>query len=302
MTTPPDTRGLFKSAAAYARLQAVYDANLAAWPIAYEIRWVETRLGLTQVIMAGRADGLPVVVFHGWGGNSSSALDEYDLRLLAEHFRLYFPDTPGQSGRSTPNVPEPEWPGYGMWAADVLDGLGLATAYVMGMSGGGYLTLVLAAYAPDRVRAGLAVSPAGLAKPHISLARGWAAIWALLTPNERTVGGFMRSLQSPRGPRDRQDAFGRQMTAVFATVKQMPQTPEALPDAALAKIRAPLVMMVGADDTTWHTDVLLARAQALIPQVVIERPEKAGHAIGVDVPGVMERRAIDLFEGVAKGE
>ncbi|NJR12540.1 hypothetical protein HC776_01240 [bacterium] len=103
---------VYKSPAAHQTMMDFYDSRLAKWPIPYETRFVETRHGRTHVIVCGQADAPPLMIFHGWGANASAIYLEYDLVRLGQSFRLYLPDTIGQTGRSAPNRPVKDGPAY----------------------------------------------------------------------------------------------------------------------------------------------------------------------------------------------
>src|SRR5688572_31406189 len=127
---------MYKSVQGYQTCMESYDRALKEWTVPFESRYISTRHGRTHVIICGSEDAPPLVIYHGWGGSSAGAKDEYNLPELGKTFRLYFVDTIGQPGRSAPNRPPTTGAAYGEWALDVLDGLSLAHVYMAGISGG----------------------------------------------------------------------------------------------------------------------------------------------------------------------
>lgn len=122
-------------------------------------KWIDTEDGRTHLLTAGDPSNLPVVVFQG--GNITNPVTLAWFQALADEYYLIAPDTPGQPGMtSTEELPE-----YGPWAVEVLDGLKLDTAAMIGASHGAGVLLETAAHAPDRVETAALVVPAGFGTP-----------------------------------------------------------------------------------------------------------------------------------------
>lgn len=121
--------------------------------------WVDTRVGRTHVLTAGDPDASPVVVLQG--SSITNPVTLAWVQGLADEYRLVAPDTPGQPGKSTATAP----PEYGGWVVDLLDGLGLDRAAMLGVSHGGGVLLEAAAHAPDRITVAALVVPAGFGTP-----------------------------------------------------------------------------------------------------------------------------------------
>ncbi len=120
MSKIPD---FYKSEAGYATIQRSYDQSLAAWPIAPESILVDTRIARTHILMVGDRDKPALFYFHGWNGNAGGNHTELDLQRLTEHYCVYLPDTPGQTGRSEAVRHDTRANAYADWAQDILDEL-----------------------------------------------------------------------------------------------------------------------------------------------------------------------------------
>ena len=114
MVKPPDNSSLYKSAESYQRVMAHYDACFRRMGVAYETRYVDTRFGLTHVIVSGSKNDKPVVLWHG-GNANSTAWAEW-IPALASVYRVYAVDTIGEMGKSAPSRPSRTGPAYGQWA------------------------------------------------------------------------------------------------------------------------------------------------------------------------------------------
>lgn len=155
--------------------------RLARLGIEVEEVKVDTRHGPTNVLVAGPPDAPPVLCFHGAMATAPAALVQ--IPALAKHFRIYFPDTVGQPGRSDER--RLDWQGdeHGYWALDVIDQLGFESVTAFGVSLGGYVILRLASVAPERVERAVLWAPGGLIKP--PLLPMFGLIWHGLAYNLR---------------------------------------------------------------------------------------------------------------------
>jgi pimeloyl-ACP methyl ester carboxylesterase len=120
-----------------------------------ESLWVDTHAGPTHCLVAGDEHFPPLLVFQG--GNVTTPVTLAWVQSLADDYRLIAPDTPGEPGKSAAERPA----NYGAWVVDVLDGLNLDAAPMVGLSHGAGVVLEAAAVASDRVTAACLVVPAG---------------------------------------------------------------------------------------------------------------------------------------------
>jgi pimeloyl-ACP methyl ester carboxylesterase len=102
-------------------------------------------------------------------------------------YRVYAPDTVGQPGRSTPTRPPHVGPAFGHWLIDVMDGLDINQAVVVGWSLGGRIVIKLGGLVPERLTRAVLVSPMGF-----KVLR--AGLFARLLP----VAFSLRSLQGDK--------------------------------------------------------------------------------------------------------
>ena len=89
---------LYCSPEGEAELAAAYDRTRVALPFPTEERVVATRFGTAHVLAAGPAAAPPLLLWHGAAAPAPYMLASFPQ--LAEHFRVYAPDTPCQG----------EWP------------------------------------------------------------------------------------------------------------------------------------------------------------------------------------------------
>lgn len=140
----------------------------------------------------GRPAGPPVVFLHGFGAD----LLTWSLCLgpLARDYRLVALDLPGH-GRTHPDVGDGTLAFMTGWLDEALDGLGLASAHLVGHSMGARIALGFVLSHPARVRSLSLIAPAGLGGdfPHDALS-------AFLDANSpQAAEALARRLLGPRG-------------------------------------------------------------------------------------------------------
>lgn len=151
--------------------EAEIDAFIAAWqerfaaaaaaeaPAAPEPERVETEFGPIQVLESGPAEGEPLVLLHGFGGD---LLSFFLLQpLLALRCRTLALDLPGHGG-STKTLKGADAAALAAVVDAVMTARSMPVAHLFGHSLGGAVALALTERNPARVSALTLVSPAGL--------------------------------------------------------------------------------------------------------------------------------------------
>ena len=152
---------IYKRPEGEAEIRALYEEALAGLGLGYESLTIRTRLGDIHVLTLGPEGAPPIVFLPG-----ANALNPTCLKWflpLAERHRLHAPDIVGQPGFSAQTRPSPKGDGHAFWAGDVLDGLGLKRAPLVGLSYGAAVAIRTMGVAPERVSKAALVSPAGIA-------------------------------------------------------------------------------------------------------------------------------------------
>ncbi|GAB4198009.1 MAG: alpha/beta fold hydrolase [Roseiflexaceae bacterium] len=292
MPTPP----FYRSQAGYKAVMERYDAAVAAGPVPYESHMVATRHGDTHVLVGGPAKAPPLVLFHGWNGSASSI--GADFPFLFEGYRVYMPDIIGHCGRSAPTRLETAGPGYAEWGGDVLDALGLTQVVMVGISGGGWMTLKIAAHHPARVSRAVAISTDGLALAQMgSIMAGAmpAAIW----PNKSTVRRFYRFITSQQAAYNVKAAerFCDDMLLLLKHYKTQ-SNPGMISDEELGRISSPTLVLMGEDERMFPPQASLLRAHARIPGLVAaDLVPAAGHLMTADQPVLLRQKVLAFLKG-----
>jgi pimeloyl-ACP methyl ester carboxylesterase len=252
---------LFKSDDAKVTLLRWFERFRAQLTVPTESRTVTTRFGDTHVLIGGPADAPALVVLHGALASSAHVLVE--LAPLLERFRVYSVDVIGQSVKSADTQISVANNDYGRWLVEVLDGLGLASADVLGVSWGGFVAIRLAACAPRRIDRLALLVPAGMINGPV-----WAGLtkmaWPLWTyrlrPSPRRLERLLRHLlTTPDGD------WAAYLGDAFRLYHLQMRVPALARPEELAGFTRP-TLVIGADrDLYFPGAQLLARAAELFP-------------------------------------
>jgi 2-hydroxy-6-oxonona-2,4-dienedioate hydrolase len=256
-------KSIFKSDEARSGLVEWHRRLTAGLPVATESRTVNTTFGATHVLVGGPVDGPPLVMLHGALANSALLLRE--LAPLLDTFRVHAVDIVGQSAMSADRRLSVGREEYGRWIAQVMDGLELPQANVVGVSWGGFVGIRLAAAAPERISRLALLVPAGVVKSPVSswFRMGWPMTRYLMNPGPDRLARFMDTLLTT--PDESWSGYLGEAFLAFDLSMKVPvrATPE-----ELRGFQAP-TFVLGADaDLSFPGAALLARARELFPNLV----------------------------------
>ncbi|REK91888.1 alpha/beta fold hydrolase [Streptomyces inhibens] len=263
---------IYKSEAGASEIQRRYREELHTWPVPAEHMRVPTREGETFVVVSGPEDAPPVLLLHGSGANTTMWRD--DITSWARHFRTYAVDLIGEPGLSAPSRPPLASDAYALWLDDVLEGLGITSASIVGVSLGGWLALDYATRRPERVTRLALLCPGGLGRQKV----GWLVKALLLRPFGRW--GMRRSARKVAGldtPQAR-----RVLDHLVLTFTQFKPRTERLPvfsDDALGRLTVPVLVTVGGRDAMFDSQETARRVRQCVPQATVNLLPEVGHAI-----------------------
>jgi pimeloyl-ACP methyl ester carboxylesterase len=286
----------FSSEESRARFVAAYDAALAEWPARFEEIDVPTRLGPTHVIASGAADAPPLLLLPSFAG--TAMVWRLNAEALSRRFRLYAVDVIGQPGKSLANRPLRNRD-YAPWLADLMDGLGVARASIVGCSFGAFLALNQALATPDRVERVVLISPAGTFASQYWKLTYAMRIRAPLLRLMRRISGAQRApsladLGPRRLPRDMKWAALIGVT-MAERAKVSVTNPTVFSRAQLRAIRAPTLLLIGDKETLYDPQAMLRLAQTRMPGLHGAIVPDADHIAAMAQPDDVNARIVDFL-------
>ncbi len=250
---------------------SAYEAILQHWPIPYQLMKIPTTYGETTAIVSG-ADDLPaLILLHG--SSSNSAMWIGDVEALSMHYRVFAVDIIGECGFSAESRPDHKSDHYGVWLEEVMMHFNLMRATVIGNSLGGWMSLQLAKYRPNRIIALVLLAPSGLAPARLSfvlkaipltLMGSWGA-----NKLNQIVYGQEKIPEEARG-------FGNLIMKHFKPrIGSLP----VLTDSELKKLKMPILYIGGEKDTLLHSQDSAKRLQQLLPHAITRIVPNTGHVL-----------------------
>lgn len=263
---------IYRSDAAAQQISERYRDHLATWPIPCEHRRIPTREGETFVVVSGPPDGPPLVLLHGSGANTSTW--KGDIAAWSGRFRTYAIDLIGEPGFSAPSRPVLDSDEHARWLDEVLDGLGVEAAAVIGMSLGGWVALDYAIRRPGRVLRLALLCPGGIGRQTPGRLFG-----AMLTiPFGQW--GRRRSVVRVTGLADPAYApLLDELTRTFGLFEPRTERLPVFPDRMIGAVTVPVLVIVGARDVMFDSSETAERAQRGFPDVRVHVLPGVGHAV-----------------------
>lgn len=104
-------------------------------------------------------NGEPILLLHGWGGNTGSLKPICDI--LKRQFTTYSLDLPGFGRSFIPEIPW-ETQNYGLFIKEFLDNFGIEKVNLIGHSFGGKIGIWIASHYPFIIKRLVLIAPSGI--------------------------------------------------------------------------------------------------------------------------------------------
>ncbi|GAB4480305.1 MAG: alpha/beta hydrolase [Anaerolineae bacterium] len=283
-----------------------YDAELARLSdhIPLETLTVPTRCGPTHLIAAGPEAARPVMLIIGLGG--CSLVWFHQIVRLAERFRVYTPDTPGQPGRSAAARPGHRGPDFGWWVEDMLDGLHLPAVSLVGWSLGARIAIKACSVMPERVERLSLICPIGLGRVRLGLTLQVLPIAFGAADRQARMRRILAGLLSGSGAAAMRPDLAnvlewfalvgehyRQEGLSTGTAMLFP-----LPSDELAACTMPTQLLVGENEALFRAEAVVAHARRHLPNLhhVCQIPG-AGHLAAYEAPQTVNEHLEGFMSG-----
>ncbi len=148
---------VYRSEKAANKIRSTYDELLKQWGIPVKELMVSTMYGSTHIIITGKEDGKPLLMFHGVG-DDSALMWIYNAKALGEYYKLYAIDTIGGPGKSL--MSEKYNTSYDdvIWIDEIMNYFNLEKSSIIGVSHGGYLVQLYSLYRQEKIDKAISVS------------------------------------------------------------------------------------------------------------------------------------------------
>jgi len=268
---------IYRSSEGAREVARLYTQVLESLPPTSQQRRLDTSHGSTFVVCSGPVDAPPVLLLHGSLANSATWMRE--AIAWSKRLRLHAIDMIGEPGNSAQARPPLDSDAYADWLEQVMQGLSLERAHIVGISLGGWLALDFAVRRPERVSALALIAPGGIGRQRNILP--WVLPLQLLGSfgKRKIRQRILGSLPDPpaTGPGR---TFAEMMRAISQHTRPRLETLPLLSDAALGSIAVPLLVVLGGRDVLLDSNQTYARVRALLPHARVDYRPTARHHPG----------------------
>jgi pimeloyl-ACP methyl ester carboxylesterase len=282
----------YKSEKAEAELFGYYDAILRNWPVPCAEKTVETPHGRTHVLLCGREDGRPLVLFHGTGNNS--LMWRYNVERLGKEFRLYLVDTVNDAGKSEAAAGFDAATGYTAWIRELLDALEIKKASFLGHSKGGWIALNTAVAMPERVEKVVLLAPAAGINEKLDPKFMRKSLAVGLFPSVRNVTAYLRYMSGTGKPVNAQ--YAGYLSRLIRGTRNRIIRHRRFTDEELAGIGSPVLLLFGENEVCMDYRAVIERAKRLIGNLRVHIVPGAGHGLQGDKPEEVDSRILKFLK------
>jgi pimeloyl-ACP methyl ester carboxylesterase len=210
-----------------------------------------------------------------------------DAAQWSAHFRVYAVDMIGEPGLSAPSRPPLASDAYMRWLDDVLEGLSLSRASLVGVSLGGWLALDYATRRPERVESLALLCPGGVGRQRITflfqvMALRMLGSWGRRKLREIVFGRAPAKL--PPGAR----AFVDFVSLIHANFRPRRVKLPVFRDEALRRLSMPLLAIVGGKDVLVDSAGTKRRLERNVPHAEVHYLPEAGHFIAGQTATILD--------------
>jgi pimeloyl-ACP methyl ester carboxylesterase len=208
---------------------------------------------------------------------------------LSDTLRIYAVDTNGQPGRSLPNQ-KLTASNSSDWITEVLDGLGIQKAHLVGVSLGGWLALNFAIHKPGRTARVVLLDPAASFEK-MSAAFLWHSFLPImLYPTRAGLIKYFRWMT--QGYLVSRDWGELMLQGILNTRPQPPIRAVVFTDSELRSVKVPVQVLIGGKSVIYDPQRAFQRARQLIPGVQAEIIPDASHAINAEQAELVNGRIL----------
>jgi pimeloyl-ACP methyl ester carboxylesterase len=287
--------GRFRSDDAKQRFDRAYDAALASWGVETSGLDIPTEYGVTRVNRCGATTGTPIVLLPSMLATSTSWAP--NIAALGEGHPIYAIDVICDAGRSTQERPVRDGHDLQRWFDDLLVGLQIDVAHVVGLSFGAFIALNQSLRSPAKLRSVTAIEPPG------AITRGRLRLLLTFVRSgiRRTDRDFERVITALGNGRRPPPEVVDVLHCGFRGYKLALPFAKLLTDDELRSMLTPTLLLFGAESPMSDGTRAVDRAKRLLPHVEAELVARTAHTPPMEAPDVVNARILRFVAEVEAG-
>jgi len=287
--------GRFKSERTRAHFQSVYQAAMAQLPACESIDVPTSFVTVRAYRFDGPSAGPPVVLLPG--RNASTPMWQVNIPALLKHRTVIGIDLLGEAGMSVQDKPITGPEDEAQWLDDVLAGLGLEHAHLMGVSIGGWTAVNYAVRRPGRAASLTLLDPVLTFAPIPAKALLVSA--GVFLPVPESVRRKAFSWISGGVEVDESLSEAALISAGSTDYVLRKAMPKLFTDDQLRSLDLPVLALIAGRSVMHDAARATARARNLLSSGHVELWPDASHAINGEYPAQIAKTAATFWDGVS---
>lgn len=276
----------YTSVAGWEAMMGWYERRLACFTIPIHSHIINTRHGCTHLITAGERCATPILLLHGT--NVSALGWQAQIEYFARNYFVIAPDVIGYAGKSDPVRLSYRNSDYADWLVDVLQGLKIRSAIIVGASGGGFFALKLAYHFPQFARALILLNPCGITpfRFPLNIMRQPPVAYSVAFASRLAASRWMayRLAKKNVAPNTLPSEENIHLAHLLLKHYIRHHPPGVLPAHQLRHITTPILLMVSQDEPFFSPQRMINQANGVFSHIQTIIIDGAGHDIHVERP------------------
>ncbi|MBW2937555.1 alpha/beta hydrolase [Aureisphaera sp. CAU 1614] len=253
----------FKSKEGKEKIITLYNQKLDELNIEYSEKLLETKFGVTNVIITGDTRKPPLVLIHGTGGCAPQILDSFPN--LASKYCVYAVDVLAQPNKSAENRLDMKSLDYGKWLIEVIIKLRLKNVALVGFSFGGLISLKALEFNETPIRQVFLIAPVFIVNgnPLVGLFKMFIPLKKFIkTNNQESILKVMNALFSEF------DEFALAFMSTTFQYCNMDFSPLPIISKQTAKnVKIPITLFAAEKDIMFPGRKMIKRAKDIFPSL-----------------------------------
>lgn len=289
----PANNTIFRTSEHEKQYFELYETVLAKWNVPTESLDITSRFGITHINASGSIGNPPLILLPGFGANSTMWFP--NVAVLTSKFRVYAIDTNGQPGKSIPSQKLTAATSAD-WIAEVLDGLGLEKARMVGISLGGWLALNFAIHRPGRVAGVILLDPAASFEKMSAAFLRHSFIPIMVHPTRAGLIKYFRWMT--QGYMVDPNWGELMLQGILNTRPQPPIRAVVFTESELRSVKIPTLVLIGERSVIYNPQHAYQRATHLLSNVQAESIPGASHALNDEKADLVNARILEFCKTV----
>jgi len=253
----------FKSKEGKEKILKLYNQKLEELGIDYSEKLIETKFGITNILVVGDTTLPPLLIIHGTGGCAPLVLETFSE--LQKHYYVYAVDVLAQPNKSAENRLNMKSLEYGEWLIELIIKLRLKEVTLVGFSFGGLISLKALEFNQTAIKEVFLISPVYIinGNPILNLWKMFIPLKKFTKTNDkRYIKKVVDVLFSEY------DDFALQFLASTFQYCNMDFSPLPIISKKCAQnIKIPITIFAGENDTMFPGNKMIKKAKKIFPSL-----------------------------------